>query len=470
MTLRTRLVLLASAAVALAVLAASVAAWFLIRGTLMDEVDQRLLERTPSLDRIADGTVRISEEPAAGEIEEIEKVEGGPLMLLQGQPIGVQRVAPDGTVLTAAPPGDLPLDLHPDERGIVDGETGDPLLWTATVDGASYRVMSAPLDDESFLRLVHPLEDVENALTRMAWLLVGVAGVGVAIAGGAGWVIVRAGLRPVDRLTEAAEQVAATNDLAHRIDTVGHKRDEVARLARSVNTMLAALDDARTEQRQLVENAGHELRTPLATLRNDIGVLIRAEQHPERELDAKDRADLLRDLDLEAAALSDMVAELVDLARGEVEPEPLLETDLRALVDRAIARTRRIDPRATIDIRGASFEATVRPAMLERAIANLLRNAVQVSDDAGLVEVNLAECDGWATVRVLDRGPGIAEHDLPRLFERFYRGDSARGRHGSGLGLAIVAQAAEQHGGSADAANRDGGGAVFTLRIPARQG
>jgi two-component system sensor histidine kinase MprB len=283
MTLRTRLVMLASAAVALAVLAASVAAWFLIRGTLMDEVDERLLERTPGLDRIAEGTVRISEAPDAEEIKEIEKAEGGPLMLLQGQPIGVQRVAPDGTVLAAAPPEDLPLDLHPDERGLVDGETREPVLWTATVNGESYRIMSAPLDDEeSFLRLVHPLEDVGNALNRMAWLLVGVAGVGIAIAGGAGWVIVRAGLRPVDQLTEAAEQVAATNDLAHRIDTADHKRDEVARLARSVNTMLAALDDTRTEQRQLVENAGHELRTPLATLRNDIGVLLRAEQHPER--------------------------------------------------------------------------------------------------------------------------------------------------------------------------------------------
>ncbi len=329
--------------------------------------------------------------------------------------------------------------------------------------------MSAAHNDEFFLRLVYPLDDVESTMTRMAWLLVGVAGVGVAGAGGLGWLIVRAGLRPVNKLTEAAEQVARTKDLAHRIETDGRQRDEVTRLAHSMNTMLAALDDARTEQRHLVENAGHELRTPLATLRNDIGMLVRSARHPERHLSTADHDHLLRDLDSEASSLSDLVAELVDLARREVEPEPELETDIRALVSRAVERTRRVRPQTTIDVRGECFEATVRPAMLERAVANLVRNAVQVSEDGSRVEVELSDDDdGSLTVRVLDRGPGITDDDMPHLFERFYRGEGARERHGSGLGLAIVAQAAEHHGGSVHAANRAGGGAVFTLRIPTR--
>jgi two-component system sensor histidine kinase MprB len=304
-------------------------------------------------------------------------------------------------------------------------------------------------------------------MTRSAWRLAAVAGGGIAAAGGLGWATARAGLRPVDRLVEAAEQVAATKDLAHRIDVERDRRDEINRLAGSVNAMLAALDEARTQQRELVENAGHELRTPLAILRNDLGLLLRAEQHPERDLDVADRAALLRDLETEAEVLSELVAEVLDLARGELEPEPPVETDLAALVERAITRTRRVNPTVTIEVRGEGRELLVRPLALERAVANLVRNAVQVSDDGGRVEVELRETDGSVVVQVLDRGPGISDEDLPRIFDRFYRGASARERHGSGLGLAIVAQVAALHGGDVDAANRPGGGARFTLRLPA---
>jgi two-component system, OmpR family, sensor histidine kinase MprB len=168
----------------------------------------------------------------------------------------------------------------------------------------------------------------------------------------------------------------------------------------------------------------------------------------------------------EAAVLSGLVAEVLDLARGELEPEPPIETDVTALVERAVARTRRVNPSVMVEVRGNVPERLVRPVALERAVANLVRNAVQVSDDGDHVEVVLDEADGWMVVQVLDRGPGIAEEDLPRIFDRFYRGDSARERQGSGLGLAIVAQPAEQQGGTVTAANRSSGGAVFTLRIP----
>lgn len=462
MTLRMRLVLLASVAVALAVLAASAAAWLLIRGTLMNDVDQRLLDRIPDLDQVAERVL-------LGGVGGTHRREGdaGRLALV-GDPIGFQQVGSDGTVTAAIGPADLSLELLPEERDLLGDGSGEPVLRTVTVDGASYRVMSAAFASDRFMRMVQPLDGVEQTLTRMAWLLVGVAGLGVAAAGGLGWVIVRAGLRPVEKLTEAAERVATTKDLAYRIESAGRGRDEVGRLARSVNTMLAALDDARTEQRQLAENAGHELRTPLTTLRNDIGVLIRAERSADRVLDPVDRSDLLAELDSEATALTDLVAELVDLARGEAEPEPPAETDMRVLIDRAVERTGRVNPRASVEVRGAGFEAVVRPAALERAVANLVRNAVQVSDDSGLVEVRLAEHDSVACVVVLDNGPGIADHDMPLLFDRFYRGEGARERHGSGLGLAIVAQVVEQHGGSVEVANRPGGGAAFTLRVPVR--
>jgi two-component system sensor histidine kinase MprB len=456
-TLRARLALLTSAAVALAVVAASVAAWLLIRSSLLDEIDHRLLARVPDVEEMAQTAAELPQ----GDRHRISLVMGN-------EPLGVQTITADGSVEPGLPPGNEPeaMVLDEEERRMLDGEIDSPLLRSEVIDGTDVRVMTAALDGGGAVRLVQSLEGVENTLTRIAWLLAGITGVGVAAAAALGWTTARTGLRPIDKLVDAAEQVATTKDLAHRIDPPGNARDEVARLAGSVNAMLAALDDARTQQQQLIEDAGHELRTPLTTLRNDLGVLLRSEQHPDRRLEPSDRTGLLRDLEDEAAALSAMVGEIVELARGGTEPEPPLETDLRALVDRAVARTRRVDPAVTVAVTGRPFEAVVRPGVLERAVANLVRNAVQVSPPGGVVDVLLDETGAGARIRVLDRGPGIAAADLPRIFDRFYRGQAARERHGSGLGLAIVAQAAELHGGSVTAGRRKGGGAAFTLRLP----
>lgn len=457
MTLRARLAVLTSAAVALAVVAASVSAWLLIRSSLLDEIDQRLLSRVPDVEEMAQTAAEVPE----GARQRLT-------LFLGNDPLGVQTITSDGSVEPGLPPGNGPeeLILDEEEERLLTGEIESPLLRNEVVDGEDVRVMTAALERGGALRLVQPLRNVHETLTRIAWLLAAITGAGVALAAALGWTTARTGLRPIDRLVDAAEQVATTKDLAHRIDPPGNDRHEVARLAGSVNAMLAALDDARTQQRQLVEDAGHELRTPLTTLRTDLGVLLRSEQHPGRTLTPSDRALLLRDLETEAAALSDMVAEIVELARGGTEPEPPLETDLRALVDRAVARTRRVAPAVTVAVAGRSFEAVVRPVVVERAVANLIRNAVQVSAPGGTVDVLLDEHRGSARIRVLDRGPGISDTDLPRVFDRFYRGQAARERHGSGLGLAIVAQAAELHGGSVAAGRRKGGGAVLTLELP----
>jgi two-component system, OmpR family, sensor histidine kinase MprB len=458
MTLRGRLAVLTAAAVAFAIVAASVAAWLLIRSSLMGEVDLRLREQAQGAERIADMTVQ---SPRGG-----RGTTGDVRLALRTDPIGVQLVDPDGTVRHRIAPGEIDIAVDPHERGILEGDADGEHVRTVAIDGSSYRVMSTTVAGGRLLRLIQPLDRVEATLSRIAWLLAAIAGAGVAAAGALGWVTARAGLRPVDRLVAAAEEVAATKDLAHRIAVTGGAHDEVARLAASLNAMLAGLEGARAQQRELVENAGHELRTPLATLRNDLGLLVSAEQHPERPLAPADRERVLRDLEAEAEALSALVEEVVDLARGEVEPEPLLETDLRAVIDRAVDRAVRADRKVAATVRGARVEAAVRPVALERALTNLVRNAVQVSPEGGTVEIELADEAGWATLRVLDRGPGIGEADLPRVFARFYRGEGSRERHGSGLGLAIVAQVAELHGGRVEADNRPGGGAVFTLRLP----
>ncbi len=458
MTLRSRLALLTTTAVALAILAASLTAWLLTRSTLISEIDDRLRELVAPAGRLA----QVAESGApAGPSPQISSGEAGQLLDV---PIETQIVGPGGTVVRRFPADGVPVKVGATEAELLEGEETDTQFRTETIDGERYRVASALLPNGNVVQMARSLQDVDDAMARLTWLLVGVAAVGVGLAGGLGWVVARAGLRPVDRLTRSAEQVATTKDLAHRIEVDG--RGEVARLAGSVNAMLEALDTARTQQRQLVEDAGHELRTPLTTLRNDLGLLVRTEESPERTLPPEDRAALIRDLESEAAALSDLVNEVVDLARGEVEPEPLRETDLRALVERAVARTRRVNPAVTVSVRGNGGSALVRPATLERAVANLVRNALQVSPPGETVEVILRGAGGWATLRVLDHGPGLAAEDLPRLFDRFFRGRGSRERQGSGLGLAIVAQAAAQHGGTVEAGTRPGGGAVFTLRVP----
>jgi two-component system sensor histidine kinase MprB len=206
-----------------------------------------------------------------------------------------------------------------------------------------------------------------------------------------------------------------------------------------------------------VADASHELRTPITSLRTNIEVLAESESLPRDE-----RARLLSDVEEQITELGMLVADLIELARGDQPRRDTEDVRLDELVGEAVARARRHAP-------SVRFDARLEPAVVEgsrdrlaRAVNNLLDNAAQHSPPGGVVEVD-AGPDG---VRVRDHGDGVAEADIPHLFDRFYRGVTARGRPGSGLGLAIVRQVAEQHGGSVRAANAPGGGAEFVLSLP----
>lgn len=457
MSLRARLTAIASAAVALAVVAAALVGWALVRQGLLQEVDDQLLSRQTRLARLADLPALL---PADGQADRRF------VMLVQDEPIGVQVVAPDGSVSRQVTFGGAKLALAEQEWQPPSPVTRTPRLDDVTLAGQSYRLLSVRLDDGGILRLFQPLASLEGTLSRVGWALAGTALGGIAVAAVGGWLVSRSALRPVDRLVAATESVRRTNDLTARID-VGGRVDELGRLADSMNAMLAGLEAARGEQRELIENASHELRTPLAVLRNDFGLLRRAEDG-SLELPAKSRTELLRDLDDQVAALTELVAEIVDLARGQLESEPPTRAALLPLVERAVARTRRVNPAATvmISVSGDPADAVVRQATLERAVSNLVRNALQASGPGGTVDVEVRTDRDSHAVEVRDRGHGLREDEIPRLFERFFRGTAARERHGAGLGLAIVAQAAAALGGEISAANRPGGGAVFTLRWP----
>jgi two-component system sensor histidine kinase MprB len=258
----------------------------------------------------------------------------------------------------------------------------------------------------------------------------------------------------VRRLTETAERVSETGDLSERIEVEG--RDELSRLAGSFNAMLAALEDSNRAQRQLVADASHELRTPLTSLRTNIEVLA-----SDRALPAEERGRLLSDVVEQLGEMTTLIAELIELARAEEQTLQAEDVRLDLLAADAVERARRNRPGVAFTTR---FDETVVrgvPGTIERAISNLLDNAAKWSPPGAEVEVEVRE----DRVTVRDHGPGIADEDLPYVFDRFYRARSARGMPGSGLGLAIVRQVAEAHGGGVVAERAEGGGTRIVLTL-----
>jgi two-component system, OmpR family, sensor histidine kinase MprB len=267
--------------------------------------------------------------------------------------------------------------------------------------------------------------------------------------------VARRALRPVHTLTATAERITHTHDLGQRIETEGD--DELSRLGSTFNAMLDSLERAIRSQRQLVADASHELRTPLTSLRTNIEVLGRADALPPDE-----RERLLTDVAEQLAEMSELVAELVALDHVEGESaeweDVRLDLVARESVDRA--RRRRNGIAFNVDLQPSVVRGV--PDAIERAISNLLDNAVKWSPPEG--EVDVAVGEGEVVVR--DHGSGIAAEDLPYVFDRFYRASSARGMPGSGLGLAIVRQVAQAHGGEVAAERAEGGGTRVRLAFP----
>jgi len=387
---------------------------------------------------------------------------------------------PDGSIIAPYNKTDyvrLPVDAT--DRAIADAQSDQLRLRTVKVDGKEYRVATVALQSPSFignpfigdrprpeiqlgLQLARPMSDVTGTLGELGLVMLVVGVVGVAGSMLAGMLVARAALRPVDAAAAAAEHVARTQDLSALIPVTG--TDEIARLAESLNSMLRALEASKARQRQLVDDASHELRTPLTSLRTNVELLIRSEANPHRALPATDRADLLRDVDAQMRELTGLVSELVELARDEAPVEEVERLDLAQVVAAAVARARR---RATakdivIELTSASSWVDARPNMLERAVTNLLDNAVKFSPANSTVHVETAVGE----VVVSDEGPGIAARDRPHVFERFYRSTDARSLPGSGLGLAIVADAVHTHGGMVVVEEAPAGGARMRVRLP----
>jgi len=319
------------------------------------------------------------------------------------------------------------------------------------------------------IQLARSLSDTDATLRRVGILMIALVLGAAAVAALAGRLVANAGLRPVNRLTRAAIQIAGTQDLRHPIPADGH--DEVAQLGRAFNSMLTALGSSRQAQQELIEDAAHELRTPMSSMRTNIELLV----HAGERLDPADRDALLADLDRQSTELSDLVADLVGLARSAGSGEPAVPIDLTEVVANAIRRATARTPHARFRLHSAAFlgqpgTVVAQAAAVERAVVNLLDNAVKFGPDGQVVVVRLAPAGeagaSHAEISVADRGPGIPVAERERVFHRFHRLDDARAVPGSGLGLAIVHQTAAAHGGNVTVEPRQGGGSIFRLRLP----
>ena len=436
MSFRARLTLVAAAAVALAVLAASAVVYVVVRDQLRTSVDDALQQRAAEISHSPPERLFFAPEGYGGATGIVQVVD------TNGNP-RLQR-----GVSFALPTGKRVVDVARSGVGSFFADT--------TVNGRHLRVLTFPyngFDTNVAVEVARPLDEVDRTLGRIRIFLLVIAASGIAVAAALGLAVSRAALAPVRRLTRATEKVAETGDLSERIEAQG--QDELSRMAASFNTMLGALEESTRAQRQLVADASHELRTPLTSLRTNIEVLAR-----DRELPEGERERLLTDVVEQLGEMTTLISELIELARGEQQPSEEEDVRLDLLAASAVERARRNRP--GVVFRTALQETLTRgvPSTIERALANLIDNAAKWSPPGG--EVDVIVRNGEVTVR--DHGPGIDEEDLPHVFDRFYRARSARGCRAPGSGSRSCARW-RAHGGEVSAERAEGGGTRMTFRL-----
>ncbi|MEV5607783.1 HAMP domain-containing sensor histidine kinase [Streptomyces sp. NPDC052225] len=452
--LRSRLALLVAVAVAAAVAAVAVTCWFITRGQLYGQLDQDLKNQVQSLSQSRQSPALLT---CTADTSTPQRQGPGPT---------VQVVWSDGDVCLWQ--GESAIPVQPSDLAVANGTVGPDYHTTDNEDGAAMRVLTVPVSNSPgstlqgvAVSIATPLSEVTKPLTTLAWVLLLVGGIGVLGATAAGLWIARTGLRPVDQLTETVEHVARTEDLTVRIPVEGD--DEIARLSESFNSMTASLASSRELQQQLIADAGHELRTPLTSMRTNIELLTRSEE-TGRAIPPDDRKALMASLKAQMTELAALIGDLQELSRSGLGASdgPLKVVSLHETTRAALDRARLRGPELKIVSELAPWYVMAEPAALERAIVNLLDNAVKFSPPGGTVEVHLMR--GTLTVR--DHGPGIPADELPHVFDRFWRSPTARALPGSGLGLSIVARTVESYGGEIVLSAADGGGTVATLSLP----
>lgn len=446
-TLQERFATATAAAVAVTVLVVGVSSYFATERSLYQEIDDELVT--------AAGYMAT---PIASDVTGLGGLNS---TALQAANVNLVVVKSDRTIVRVQ-----------DEK--VSIEPGAPEITIARVqygtstrtvelgsDNAKYRLVAVPMessDNSSYaLVLARPLTSMIATLDQLRAIMVWFGLLLIVIGGVVGYWVGSTVMVPLRQLSDAVARVTETDELV----PIGSTRDdELGDLSRSFDTMMRSLDSSRERQKRLIADAGHELRTPLTSMRTNVELLVADEK--TGMLPPGARGEILTDVAAQLGELTSLVGDLVQLSRDDVvqpSPEPV---DLATVVESAVTRAKRRGSGLEFDVSTEPFFVLGEPDTLERAVMNLLDNAVKFSPEGGTVHVHL----NHGTLAVSDEGPGIAEDDLPHIFDRFYRSNKARNTPGTGLGLSIVAHTITAHGGRVMADNAPGGGAMFTIQLP----
>jgi two-component system sensor histidine kinase MprB len=498
LTLQGRFALLAALAVSVAVVAAAVISYFLVSGQLYRQIDSQLLggpssisqphggpggpyggapgggggsgtTRTDTGNPFPDSTASQKYASCTTKTSNSTDNTAGSIDPVIGRTGAFSIAKYDGSicVVTSQFSDEFRLGstATATQIAVAERKEGAQLYDAYTTYGIHVRVYTAYAGETGYsYTTVIDLTNTDSSLHSLAIGLCFAALAGVILAAAAGFLVARSALKPVRRLTKAAEYVAATDDLSVQLPVDG--ADELSRLGKAFNRMTKSLAGSRERQQRLIADAGHELRTPLTSLRANVDLLLRS-RRTGRALPPGREESMLLSVDQQLHELSGLVTDLLELSRNaEGGLRRTMRVPLHESVGRAVERAKLRGPGIGFDVAIEPWFVDGDPTSLDRAVVNLLDNAVKFSPAGGTVTVRLSQ--GAYTVR--DHGPGIDPADLPRVFERFYRSDTARQLPGSGLGLAIVAQVAEDSGGSITLEPAPGGGTLARLALPGDPG
>jgi signal transduction histidine kinase len=441
--IRLRLTLAFGVAMAAVLGVMAIFVYLRVGGELLASVDQTL--RSQSLEAV--GNAQRGEEHLAD-----RDVAGGTTL--------AQLLRPDGSVARTSS-ASLPPLLNP--RDVARVAAGRELFRTVSLrrPAGDWRLLAVhPLGVRGIVVVARSLEPRAESLRRLFRELLIAAPLALLLALGAGYWLASAALRPVEAMRRRA--AAVTADSPTRLP-VPRSRDEISRLAETLNEMLDRLHASLEHERRFVADASHELRTPLALLRTELDLALRRRRSRE-ELEAA-----LRSAAEETERLTRLAEDLLLIARGDRGGLPLRREDLSvsAVFDAVAARfaAQAASRRVALEAEATDCVVDGDAARIEQALSNLVDNALTYG--AHSVTLFARASDAGVELHVADDGPGFPEDFLARAFDRFSRADDARGDGGTGLGLAIVALIADAHGGEAAIANRPAGGADVWITLPA---
>ena len=445
MSIRSRFLIVICAIMLATIAVLSVSSYVLTSRFLMNEVDQNLDNRVTIIAEILQSQPR----DLLGR-NRVRNPLANALLPTRFDSI-TQVISADGSVLVGF--GEVDLPVSNDVLEIANNSQLARVRASVEIEGVKYRMLSVPIRQGGALQIAIDVADIERAkqaIQRGGLLLALLGMLGSATIA---WFSASRVSRPIKDLADAAEQIARTGNLD--VEVVVDGDSEIKQLTSSFNLMTAALRSSREQQKQLVQDASHELRTPLTSLRANSELLQRS------DLDENARVEILRDIRTEVDELTLLSSELSALATDQKLSEIVAKVDLGPLVEEVVSRARRrysrdislsINDSATVDLRQSQFD---------RALSNLIDNAVKFSPVETAIEVVV----NTNRIEIVDHGPGVAVSDKTRIFERFYRSTSTRSLPGSGLGLAIVKQFVNDHDAKIEVADTPGGGATMIIQF-----